>query len=276
MNYYLDVLSALFAGLIMFACATTTHADGCASPPSDRSRKTPLLLPVAKSHTVASVMATLTKNMPVGTVVVPLVEDHAVLAYVTPTELAAIHKLLGDAIGASPQKPSLKPFAFGLKDAKWDNVLDLYAKASGLTPVFKVRPTGKLTINKPTFMKFTLGDITDAINEKLKHENLVLIQGERSFTIVKSNAKFDPQYVAPLDFHTLPTRGRMDVVEVAIPLQAIDESAQDLVDELKKYLTHSGEIIVAKGRWLIIRDRVENIHRIRQLLSLNFPCPSRK
>src|SRR5689334_17071952 len=52
--------------------------------------------------------------------------------------------------------------------AQWQEVLDWYAKESGLILNTSVKPTGSVTIKPPgAGRKFTLGEVTDLLNEAM-------------------------------------------------------------------------------------------------------------
>ncbi|WP_162671085.1 hypothetical protein [Gemmata massiliana] len=165
--------------------------------------------------------------------------------------------------GASAQiVPQRFPFQF--QDAKWDDVFSAYAKLSGVKLVGAPKPQGTFTF-KPARPeeRFTPGEITDLINGALAQQKLLLFRGTKSFRIVKADEKIDPRLVPVIDFKDLRTHGRTELAEVAIPLEVDIAGAEE---ELRKLLTPRGEIVIAKGRWLIVRDTVGSIARIAKTL----------
>jgi hypothetical protein len=165
--------------------------------------------------------------------------------------------------GAVPAQPvAEKMFAFSVRVAKWDDVFDWYAKASGLTADIKAKPTGTLTFTPAKDRKFTLGELTDLFNESLEEQKLYLFRGNGSFVVVPSDAKVDPKLIPAVELKDLGTRGRSELVEVAFP-PGNPGAFDKVTDELEKLLTPRGEILYAKGKWLILRDTVGNIQRIR-------------
>ena len=58
----------------------------------------------------------------------------------------------------------------------WDDVLDWYAKESGLTLITTVKPTGSVTIKPNKDRKFTISEVTDLINEAMIQQKFILIR----------------------------------------------------------------------------------------------------
>jgi hypothetical protein len=165
---------------------------------------------------------------------------------------------------AQPELPKKFPIQF--KKTKWEDVLDWYAKLTGLKAEVKVKPKGSLTCVPRADRQFTLNDITDLLNEALEQHKLLLIPTRNSFAVVSVEEKIDPKLIPTVELKDLANLPRSALVEVAIPFGS-DLPLDDLVDELKKLLTPFGEILYAKGNWLILRDTVVNIQRIRSTCS---------
>lgn len=73
--------------------------------------------------------------------------------------------------GDEEAKPVAKTFAFQMKDAKWDDVLDWYAKVSECKADVRVKPTGTFTCLLRKDRQFTIGEITDLINGEWRSRN---------------------------------------------------------------------------------------------------------
>jgi hypothetical protein len=57
-----------------------------------------------------------------------------------------------------------KTVSVNFEGAPWQEVLDWYAKETGLIMVTTVRPTGSVTIKPGPNRKFTLSEVTDLLN----------------------------------------------------------------------------------------------------------------
>jgi hypothetical protein len=174
---------------------------------------------------------------------------------------------------ADEKKPAAeKTHTVYFERAEWKDVLDWYAKLTGLKADVKVMPPGKLTVKPGANRKFTAGEITDLLNEALAQQNLILLPHRKSFVVVTAVQKINPEFIPAVELKDLPRFGRTALVEVAIPLPPELES-QDVGDELKKLITPFGEIVYAKGKWVIVRDAVGNVERIRK--TLETICPEK-
>jgi hypothetical protein len=104
------------------------------------------------------------------------------------------------------------------------------------------------------------------LNEGLMRQKLLLIPNHKSFTVVSADGKIDSKLVPTAELSELPKLAKTALVEAAIPLPPAVGSAEEVADELKKLLTPFGEILIAKGKWVIVRDTVGNIRRMRAVL----------
>lgn len=156
-----------------------------------------------------------------------------------------------------------RTFSIHFKAVAWDDAFAWYAKESGLKADVTVEPKGTFTFTPPKERRFTLGEFTDILNETLAQQKLYLYRSYKSFVVV-SIEKMDPKRIPAIELKDLPTRGRTELVEVAIPINYFD--ATDAGDELKKLLTPFGELLYAKGKWIVVRDTAGNVVRIIKTL----------
>ena len=164
------------------------------------------------------------------------------------------------------RQPAEKKFPVDLKKVPWDEVLDWYAKVSGLKADLKVKPKGMLTIRGGN-RQFTVAEITDLLNEALAQQKLLLIPHYKSFVVVSVDGKSDPKFTPAVELQDLPKLPRSAVVEVAISIPpGLGASAEDVADEVKKLLTPFGELLYAKDKWIIVRDTAGNIQRMLAVL----------
>src|SRR5439155_9805666 len=76
------------------------------------------------------------------------------------------------------EKPTINP---QFDNAPWNEVLDWYAKESGLSLITTHKPTGSVTIKPPKENKYTIGGVTDLVNEALLQQKFILIRRNTSF-----------------------------------------------------------------------------------------------
>ena len=83
-------------------------------------------------------------------------------------------------IPAKPPENGEKTVTVNFDGTPWENILDWYAKETGLIQGTSVKPTGSATIKPGAGRKFTLGEVTDLINEVLSRDRFILIEGPRA------------------------------------------------------------------------------------------------
>ena len=157
-----------------------------------------------------------------------------------------------------------KKYTIQFQRATWDEVLDWYAKESGLTLITTVKLTGTLSLNGKD-RKYTTGEVTDLINEALMQQKFILIRRHLTFFIHPTDEKIDG--LSPrVALAELPERGRTEIVQVVIPVEnrAVDD---ELVSELKKLLTPFGTMVpLTKQNAILVQDIAGNILRIKRAL----------
>jgi type II secretory pathway component GspD/PulD (secretin) len=148
----------------------------------------------------------------------------------------------------------------------WVDVLDWYGKETGLVLVTTVKPTGSVTIKPPKEKKYTLGEVTDLINEALRSQKFVLIRYNATFTIWPADEKIDATLIPPVLVSELPKRGKTEIVLCTVgPFKTI--SAPEVVGEVEKMCTPFGKVILfEKQNALQIMDTAGNILRIIETL----------
>jgi RNA polymerase sigma factor (sigma-70 family) len=200
-------------------------------------------------------------------------DENALLVYATPIDMLTIRTLVKTMDeGPAPQSrleqpPGKQPkkYTFGFRNTPWAEVLDWYAKESGLTPILTVKPTGTVTIMPPKDRQFTLDEITDLINESLMAQKFILIRRQASFLIHPADEKIDPTLIPRIELGELKERGKTELVQAVIPVPA--DAVQDLVPEIRKLLSPFGSANSVKGA-LVVMDTAGNVTRIAELLAL--------
>ncbi|MBP3959466.1 hypothetical protein J8F10_29835 [Gemmata sp. G18] len=187
---------------------------------------------------------------------------------------------------ATPAAAPAKMVSINFEKAGWDEVLDWYSKETGLTLITTVKPTGTVAIKPGKDRKFTIGEVTDLINEAMMQQKFILIRRHMTFFIQPSDEKIDPTLLPRVTLGELPERGRTEIVQVVVPVEGM--VVEDAVEELKKMLTPFGTMFpLIKPNALLIQDTVGNIARIQKTLddivdknkgadSLNHVCEYRR
>lgn len=178
--------------------------------------------------------------------------------------------LCAAAFACAPARADEKPAAekthtVYFAKAEWKDVLDWYSRLTGLKADPQLMPRGTLTLKPGANRKFTVGEITDLLNEALTQQKLLLLTNRKSFVVVSATEKINPKFIPAVELKELLRFGRTVWVEVAIPLPP-ELDAEAIGKELEKLTTPLGEILHAKGQWVIVRDTVGNIERIRAVL----------
>ena len=128
-----------------------------------------------------------------------------------------------------------------------------------------VKPTGSVTIKPGKGRKFTMGEITDLINETMAQQKFILIRRHMTFFIHPADEKLDPTLLPRIELSELPKRGKTEIVQVIIPLEGM--VVDDVQEELKRLLTPFGSMVpLVKPNFLLVTDTVGNINRIRETL----------
>jgi type II secretory pathway component GspD/PulD (secretin) len=151
--------------------------------------------------------------------------------------------------------------------AQWQEVLDWYAKESGLILNTSVKPTGSVTIKPPGMArKFTLGEVTDLLNEAMVLQKFVLIRYTTTFAIWPVDEKIDWTLVPAITQQDLPKRGKTELVRCVIgPFKTV--SVGDIRPEIEAMLTPFGKLqLLERSNSFQLSDKAGNISRIKQVL----------
>jgi RNA polymerase sigma factor (sigma-70 family) len=173
---------------------------------------------------------------------------------------------LANANQPRPKAPSPRPpektFVFELRDKPWPGVLEWYSEISGLPYVGTYRPRGKATFIPPSRKRtYTLGEITDVLNELLMAQDYVLVRRTATFTLLPADQKIDGSLLPEVRVEDLHKRGRTELVRTVLALKAI--SVEDLAPEVKKLMGPFGSVVVVpRTNSLILQDTAGNLRRI--------------
>ena len=172
-----------------------------------------------------------------------------------------------DAAGVGSSAPAAAPektFTVNLRNVPWKDAIAWYAEISGYTFVGDTRPTGSVSLTPPADRRFTLGEITDMLNEAMIQQKFILVRRQATFVIHPADEKIDPTFIPRIEVDDLKNRGKTELVEVEIFLSNLDAAAT--ATEVQKLLTPFGSVPYAKGKRLVVQDTAGNISRIVQTL----------
>lgn len=161
--------------------------------------------------------------------------------------------------GARPAKDD--SLTFEMRSMPWASLFEWLSDKTGMPVISTIKPPrGSLNIISPK-KKYTLAQVMDIINESLLEEKLVLIRGNKSFTLVPAG-KIRPGLVPRVSVPDLDQRGKSEIVSVVLRLRTI-AADKELVDEIKQLQGPFGEIkALTKANQLIVQDTVGNIDNI--------------
>lgn len=150
--------------------------------------------------------------------------------------------------------------------AQWQEVLDWYQKESGLILNTTVKPTGGVTIKPGRDRKFTLGEVTDLLNESMVLQKFILIRYNTTFTIWPVDEKLDTTLFPAVTPSELIRRGKTELVKCVVgPLKTL--SAAEIRPEVEAMLTPFGKVqLFERSNSFQITDKAGNILRIKDLL----------
>ena len=131
----------------------------------------------------------------------------------------------------------------------------------------------QVTIVPPKDRKFTLGEITDLINESLMAQKFILIRRETSFLFHPADERVDPTLVPRIEMRELKTRGKTELVQVVIPVPA--GCGDDLASRDSGSCCRRSARSTRVKDSLIILDTAGNVTRIHELLQ-KLQCATNK
>lgn len=165
--------------------------------------------------------------------------------------------------GALAQDTKPKTFSVSFQNVAWDDVLAWYAKETGLTfAVGTEKPKGALTLKPGVGKKFTIGELTDLLNESLALQGRIMVRGEKSFFVPSINEKIDISLVPFVSLADLKYRGSTELVRV---LLKPTDLVLDNLGDVKKLLTAFGDLERVKDS-VILTDTAGNVQRIVRVL----------
>jgi hypothetical protein len=164
---------------------------------------------------------------------------------------------------AAPAKPETRKFKFNVRGAPWEVVFQWLARETGKPLISQYKPPGTMSVHIPEGAVYTLPETIDLINEALADQKYILIQRERSFTLVPTDDRID---IAPrIPVEDLDKRGNTEIVSIILPLKNF--RAEEVATDVKRLLSKFGEVAALTAfNKLMIQDTVGNLKQIVSLV----------
>ncbi len=162
----------------------------------------------------------------------------------------------------APKIPE-KRYSVEMRDKPWSAVLEWYADISGLVMMGSNKPTGTFTFISPKGKTYTLGEITDILNDGLADQKYILLRRENSFTLWPADEKLER--LPRVKINDLDRLGSTEPVQVIIQLTNL--KAEDIGPDVKKMLSSIGSVVVLeKANQLIVTDSAGSLRRVVKLI----------
>jgi RNA polymerase sigma factor (sigma-70 family) len=168
--------------------------------------------------------------------------------------------------GKAPEKQAKskeaeKTYAIEVRDKPWKQVIEWYVEITGLTFVGGQIPEGTFTFVAPAGKRYTVGEITDILNELLLQQKYLLMRRAKSVTLVPADETIDPTLIPEVTLQELRKRGKTELVALVVPLMFVQ--AKDIAPEIKKLLGPFGSVVPLDiSNQLLVRDTAGNLLRI--------------
>jgi len=167
--------------------------------------------------------------------------------------------------GALPEGKPVEEMSFNFRYAPWEDVLKLFADASGLTLDLYAIPPG--TFNYYDNGKYTPTQALDILNGYLIQKGFILVRRDEFLVVLNIDAGIPPNLVPTVDVAELPNRGRNELLRVVLPLPA-GMAPEDAATEVQALLGPQGTAVpLSKTNRLILTDIGSNLQRVNMLLS---------
>ena len=85
--------------------------------------------------------------------------------------------------------------SFNTRAESWSAVFQRLGRQTGKPVISPDKPKGTFAVRVPAKASYTLPEAIDCINEGLKDQKCILLQRQRSFTLVPADEKVDPGFL---------------------------------------------------------------------------------
>ncbi|MBL8866459.1 MAG: hypothetical protein JNK93_12945, partial [Planctomycetia bacterium] len=184
-------------------------------------------------------------------------------AAVVPTKLAEV-----------PKPPEVKAelpektVSMNFSATPWNQVLDWFAKESGLVMIGTTLPTGSVTIKTDSSKKYTIPQVVDLLNRSLALQKFILLRiDSTTFTLCPADEKIPDQYIQRIPKEDLAKKGFTELVQVAIQLKTLN--AEEILDQVKQRKGIFGDVKAIGSNQLLFTDTAGNIRVIIEDLLKN-------
>jgi type II secretory pathway component GspD/PulD (secretin) len=162
--------------------------------------------------------------------------------------------------------PAEKTWSFELRNKPWSSVLEWYSDISGLPFVGKHRPRGTATFIPPKNKRqYTLGEITDILNELLVAQDYILVRRTASFTVLPADEKIDLSLLPRVRVEDLKKRGRTELVTLVVTLKT--HNAANVASQVKKLMGKFGAVVVLeRTNQLVLQDTAGTLRQIQRTI----------
>ncbi|MHC4877646.1 MAG: secretin N-terminal domain-containing protein [Planctomycetota bacterium] len=167
--------------------------------------------------------------------------------------------------GASPAGKTVEEMSFNFRYAPWEDVLKLFAEASGLTLDLYAIPPG--TFNYYDNGKYSPTEALDILNGYLIQKGYILVRRDEFLVVLNIDAGIPPNLVPTVTIEELPQRGRNELLTVVMPLPD-GMTPEDMATEVQALLGPQGTAVpLSKTNRLVLTDIGSNLLRVHNLLS---------
>ena len=167
--------------------------------------------------------------------------------------------------GERQEGKPVEEMSFNFRYAPWEDVLKLFADASGLTLDLYAIPPG--TFNYYDSGKYTPTQALDILNGYLIQKGFILVRRDEFLVVMNIDTGIPPNLVPTVDVADLPNRGRNELLRVVLPLPA-GMTPEDAATEVQALLGPQGTAVpLSKTGRLVLTDIGSNLQRVNGLLS---------
>ena len=166
-------------------------------------------------------------------------------------------------VSSTRREPTLR---FRFQNAPWEQVLDLFAKAAGLTLNMRDLPPGEFTYfdDRPR----TPIEALDVMNRYLMPDGFLLVRHDRFLTVFDTSKGIPPNIIQTVSLEELPRRGETELVRVVFPLDERD--ASKTAEEIRRLLGPQGQVsALDSANSLVVTDVAKNLIEVQALLGLD-------
>ena len=167
--------------------------------------------------------------------------------------------------GDRPAGQPVAEMSFNFRYAPWEDVLKLFADASGLTLDLYAIPPG--TFNYYDNGKYTPTQALDILNGYLIQKGFILVRRDEFLVVLNIDAGIPPNLVPTVTVEDLPKRGRNELLTVVMSLPD-GMAPEEMATEVQALLGPQGTAVpLSKTNRLVLTDIGANLLRVHNLLS---------